>query len=353
MRVTQIKTHRMPVDFKRGVVFVRRGVELVHRKIEAWTTIHEATSWVTDHMHKRMTNCFEDALGGEFWILLERGVRACDDPIKLREKFIAVIERAITQDVDFTSCPDLHLWKSRACGVNCSDMREESRVIKTVRLELALAVIGNCDGVKATTLRVGDELVDAERAVAGGGVRVEFGFDVFDSDDAWMFRCEFKRIELATIFTHRRRHPRKTKRGIDVMLLTTRNIGRVLRNLAFACGLKQTVLIQTKALRNRAFAQSHIVFFAACEVLQRRAEAFNWHYAQVNLHAVMREHRSLRVASREHLCDFAAGAENFHQTRHICRARKNVEVANRFLSATKTSCKRHALHERQGAEFSH
>ena len=54
--VFEIEAKMLRVDFKRGAVLFRSSEKCVHRKFKSWATVHNATGWMPDHMHERMTD---------------------------------------------------------------------------------------------------------------------------------------------------------------------------------------------------------------------------------------------------------------------------------------------------------
>ena len=124
--IAQIEPHVVTVDLERGGVFLRGGVELVHRRLKSGATVDDAASGMADHMHERMTNRLEQPLGGNLGLLLQRRVRTRNNPIEFRKKFVAVVERTVAEDVDLAARPDLHLRMAGARLVNRLDVRAQS-----------------------------------------------------------------------------------------------------------------------------------------------------------------------------------------------------------------------------------
>ena len=92
MHITKIEAHVMTIQFERRPVFLRGGIELVHRWFKPWSSVHDATRRMSNDMHQRMLNCLQKSIGRNARLLLQRSVRARDNPIEFREQIICVVE---------------------------------------------------------------------------------------------------------------------------------------------------------------------------------------------------------------------------------------------------------------------
>ena len=106
MGVTQIQAHPMRVDLQCYIMFERRREDLIPVGFQSGPTLDQSPCWVTDDVHHRMLYGFEQTLRRLLGLGAQPRVGRGDDHIKLGEKIIVIIERAIDQDVHLAAGHD-------------------------------------------------------------------------------------------------------------------------------------------------------------------------------------------------------------------------------------------------------
>ena len=160
MDIAEVEAHVVRVDLERGAMLLRGGEELVHRGLKTWPAVHDAAGRMADHMDERVRDRLQEAVGRDARLLLERGVRARHHPVEFGEQVVCVVERAVRQDVDLAARPDLHVRMPLARLVDRLDVRAQPRLVETVRLELALRMVGDRDRLEPARERPLDEFVN-------------------------------------------------------------------------------------------------------------------------------------------------------------------------------------------------
>ena len=133
------------------------------------------------------------------------------------------------------------------------------------------------------------------------------------------------RFDLAAVLAQLGRDECEAERPIDLFFGSTRDELAVVDP-------EEAIFVELEAALDRAIAESDVVRLRAGEILQRGAEAFARHDAQIGLKAAPEQHARLGLAVREHALDELVAREGVHQRRRRAGG-EDVEIAAGLAAA--------------------
>ncbi len=315
----------------RQVAAVGVAVDLEHRpapgrRLEDGLEIHrvggpafdQATGGMGDHVHQRVFDRRDHALGHGLLADPEGGVDARHQPVEAPEQLVLVVERAVGQDVDLAAGQQLDPLHTLVGLRHELDLTLELFRRDVVSEPVAGGVVGDGEVVVAPFAGRGPHLLDRVVTVGGVGVAVEVAADVLQRDELRQ-RAVPSRLQLAPVLAQLGLDVGETHEPVHLLL-------------AHACGalgggvVEHAVLGQVQAPAHRQLAQGRVVAARAGEVLEQVPALLGCRDPQLHGDAGVRQPTRPRLARRAHALDLLELGQLRRELRRGRARRHQVEV---------------------------
>ena len=238
----------------------------------------------------------QQPLGDAVGALPLRDVQRGDDPVELVQQVVGQVERAVAHDVDLAARQQLEAVERLADAVHRLDLAAHVVGLEADAHAHAAGVVGDRDVLVSARPHGLDEIEQRVLAVAAPvAVQVQVAAQVAGSTSSGRL-VGARELELAVVLAQLGRDRLVAEVAVDLVLVAGAE------DLA-ALDVLDAPLRDAHAAPLGVLAHAHVVALRAREVLQQVAVALGRHDAQVELDAVVREHRGLGGAVAEHLGD--------------------------------------------------